>query len=834
MKCLSKQISRLAVIAALLSLTGAGWSEDKLSVIVTKASLPSTTAGLCQGSVEIPNMALHNIKINGKGDIRAMAVPQQGHLPTITRQEYEHARAISIRDLSQLQLKDGFLYGLNQAGETLLLFPQDRKPEKNTQAPLTEIYNVMVEGQLPGKSKEKRSLNLTAVQKIFNLNPNDPVEAALFQHAAQENNAATWKGYLSLAHDYKLAEAMSELQGALSTCVNDSLQAYTGGNYSALKDARTAAMEAKGVEDSASSQELLARVEAEEKALSGSIAQANSLLQSGKWDECLASLEPLKKFLGQLRELDAVYSTSNDKSYELHLRQGGEKIKNGDFAEALLQFETALARKPDSTEALQGRREAVIRKAVVDSAKLRQQKLPAKAREQLLELATSDQSLTQDQRFAGELKIASCDTAGQLLLDAQKLLLFPATKKLKPLTTLLNEKAFIAGAEKLGTAESVCPGKGGSMLSQVRGQLAEFHLKQARSARTRGAFAAVLLYSQAALRYAPDNQEARALAEQAAKVATEKAQVRVGVIFRDASGQCVQETAQLAQTLQAHLSIYYSMIEEQEAEALYATPQHQRQPNHLLVVGQITSCSVQRSEQQQPVPSHYVVANPAFQDIKNAEQNAEQQYKSCRSTYGEANCAQMRSNLESVKAQRRNTQEWLKYDYSYSAQTVSLFGKISASVQIIGGMPPRAVAPAGDEIRDACAEMVGLRDDDETKVGVLGIITGGVQQFASRNSQNHCPLPSDEQYKAQMLQKIEENLKMSIPSQLLAIPNDYLKRAHQLSDVEETIESYSLFLLSNTNRDSAGIHDAMNFIRQHDPDLQPELLGQNTNLAGKD
>jgi hypothetical protein len=831
---LNKQISHLAVIACILFLVGSGLSEDKLSVIVTKASQPSAAAALCQGSAEIPNMALHNLKINGKGDIRAMAVPQQGHLPTITRQEYEHAKGTNIRDLSQLQFKDGFLYGLNQAGETLLLFPQERKPEKNAQAPLAEIYNVMVEGQLPGKSKEKRSVNLTAIQKIFNLKPNDLVEAALFQHAAQENNAATWKGYLSLAHDYKLAEAMSGLQGALFTCVNDSLQSYASGNYSALKDARTAAMEAKGVEDSQASQELLAKVEAEEKAVSDSIAQANSLLQSGQWDESLASLEPLKKFLGQLKELDAVYSAANDKSYELHLRKGGEKLKSDDFAEALLQYETALARKPDSTDAMSGRKEAVIRKALVDSAKLLQQKQPAKAREQLLALATSDQSLTQDPRFAGELKIASCDMAGQLFQDAQKLLLLPATKKLKPLTTTLNEKAFITGAEKLGTAESVCPGKAGSMLSQVRGQLAEFHLQQARKARTHSAFAATLLYSQAVLRYAPENQEARALAEQAAKVATEKAQVRIGVIFHDASGQCAQDAAQLAQTLQAHLSTYYSLLDEQEAQALYATPQHQRRPNHLLVFGQINSCSIQRSEQQQPVSSHYVVANPAFQDIKNAEQNAEQQYRSCRSTYGEANCAQMRNNLESIKAQRRNTQEWLKYDYSYNAQTVSLFGKTSASVQIIGGMPPRGVAPAGDEVRDTCSEMVGMRDDDETKVGMLGIITGGVQQFASRNSQGHCPLAPDEQYKAQMLQKIEQNLKMSIPSQLLTIPNDYLRRAHQLSDAEEAIENYSLFLLSNANRDSAGTQDAMNFIRQHDPDLHPELLAQNTSVAGKD
>src|ERR1051326_5379290 len=570
-----------AVTVALLFWTVAASGEDKLSVIVTTIAEPATPSTMCQSSIATPYLVVRNLKINGKSEVRALSQSGQA---AVSRQEYDHAKSINLRDLFQLQFKDGVLYGVNQAGETLLLLPQDKKPEKNAPMPLTEMYKVTVQGETPGKSKDKRSVGLNAIQGIFNLNPNDPVEAALFQHAAQENKAAIWKGYLSNAHDYKMAEAMAGLHGALTTCVNDSLQAYAAGNYAALKDARTAAMEAKGLDDSPASQELLAKVEAEEKAVSDSIAQAGSLLQSGQWDESLAALEPLKKFLGHLKELDAVYSAANDKSYDLHFRQGGEKLKGGAFAQAMAEYETALARKPDSTEALNGRKEALIRKAVVDSAKLRQQKQPAAAREKLLALAATDQSLTQEARFTGELKAASCEMAGQLVLETQKLMLLPATKKLKPLTPL-SEKLFISGEQKLGTAESVCPGKAGAMLMQVRGQLAEFHLLQARKARARGAYASALLYGQAALKYAPDNEEARQLTAEAAKAATAKAQVRIGVIFRDASGQCAPEASQLEQTLQSHLSTYYSVMNEQEARAFYAAPQQQRQPNHLLVVG---------------------------------------------------------------------------------------------------------------------------------------------------------------------------------------------------------------------------------------------------------
>src|SRR5262249_33709029 len=147
-----------------------------------------------------------------------------------------------------------------------LLFPQDKKPDKNSPVALPEIYKVSIEGQSPQpKSKEKQNLNFQDVWKIFNLNPNEKVESVIFLHVAQENKAAFWKGYLKNIPDFKLVEALGGLRDSLSQCVNDSLAAFESGNYSALKDAESEALEAKSVDDSSITQNLIAKVESAKK-----------------------------------------------------------------------------------------------------------------------------------------------------------------------------------------------------------------------------------------------------------------------------------------------------------------------------------------------------------------------------------------------------------------------------------------------------------------------------------------------------------------------------------------------------------------------------------------
>jgi len=112
----------------------AGVGQDRVSVVVTKTALPTEPAQLCRDAIDTKYESFRNLKINGKSEVRAEAVPQDGHQQPVTRQEYEHAKSINIKDLAQLEMRDGVLYGLSKSGETLLLFPQDKKPDKNSPA----------------------------------------------------------------------------------------------------------------------------------------------------------------------------------------------------------------------------------------------------------------------------------------------------------------------------------------------------------------------------------------------------------------------------------------------------------------------------------------------------------------------------------------------------------------------------------------------------------------------------------------------------------------------------------------------------------------------------
>lgn len=802
--------------------------QDRISVVVLKTEPSSDQGQFCRTTIETQYQAIRNLKINGKTEVKSEPVPADGHPQPVTRQEYDRAKSIGIKDLAQLEIRDGVLYGLSKAGETLLLFPQDKKPEKNSPTTLADMYKISVEGQ-ESQSKSKRSVDFKTIWKIFNLAPNDPVELAVFQHVAQENKPAYWKGYLKTVPEYKLTDALTGLRDTLSQCVNDSLQAFANGNYSALADAETSALEAKGVYDSEATQALLAKVNAEQKNIQDLIASASSLVLAGKWDDALSALEPLKKYLTQAKDLDAAYAAANDGSYDLHLQAAKNNMGGSNLAEALKEYEIALSRKPDSPEAQNGRKEALVEKTVADSRQLRQRKKPGEAREQILNILSTENSLSDDTKIAAELKLANCEFSAQLFSESQKLVLGP-TKSLKPITSESIEKVFVQAVEKLKAAQDACASKGaGTLFDQVNANLASFHLEHARRAKARGLLALALLHSQTALQYSPTSTEANSLKEQTDKTIQDKVRVKVGVLFRDTSSDhgCQQEASGLAQMVEAQVSSsMYDLLESDRAESIYNTAQSQRPPNYALILGEIQSCAVQRTPQEQSVPSKYRVANPDFSNAKSAEQSAEQQYKSCRSNYGEANCVPARQNFDAAREQRRNTQEWLKYDYTYTARITSVYGQENVLLKVLGASAPNSFGPFHEEVRDQCVEEVVVRDDDDARSGICGIISNSVTKIleARHSNQNHCPLNEDEQYKTSLQQNIQQRVRVAIPFPLAKVSGHYLKLARQASDRDIALDNYLMALMASTSAQSAEFKEAMTAVKTQRPDLNPESL----------
>ncbi len=144
--------------------------QDRISVVVLKTEPSSDQGQFCRTTIETQYQAIRNLKINGKTEVKSEPVPADGHPQPVTRQEYDRAKSIGIKDLAQLEIRDGVLYGLSKAGETLLLFPQDKKPEKNSPTTLADMYKISVEGQ-ESQSKSKRSVDFKTIWKIFNLAP---------------------------------------------------------------------------------------------------------------------------------------------------------------------------------------------------------------------------------------------------------------------------------------------------------------------------------------------------------------------------------------------------------------------------------------------------------------------------------------------------------------------------------------------------------------------------------------------------------------------------------------------------------------------------------------
>ncbi len=818
----------LLSILLIVALSGSSLCQDKFSVVILKMEASGDQGQLCRNTIESQYQAVRNLKINGKTEVKSEPVPADGHPQPITRQEYDHAKNINIKDLAQMEIRDGVLYGLSKTGETLLLFPQDKKPEKNSPTALAEIYKVSVEAQ-ESQSKSKRTLDFKAIWKVFNLSPGDPIELAVFQHVAQENKPAFWKGYLKSVPEYRLADALTGLRDTLSQCVNDSLQAFAGGSYSSLAEAEAEALEAKGVDDSETTQALLAKVKAEQKNFQDLVASASSLVLGGKWDDALSTLEPLKKYLTQAKDLDAAYAAANDGSYDLHLQAAKSKMGSNNLAEAVKEYELALGRKPESTEARHGRQEALVAKIIADSRQLRQRKKPGEAREQILNTLSTETSLSDDTRITGELKLASCELSAQLLSEAQKLVLTP-TKTLKPIASDATEKIFVQADEKLRIAQEVCTSKTiGTLFDQVNASLTGFHLEHAKRARTRDQLAIAMLHTQNALQYSPANTEVNALKEQIDKTLQERVRVKVGVIFRDTSNGhgCQGEAAALAQAMESQISSpLYDLLESDRAHSVLNTPQAQRLPNYAIILGEVQSCAIQRTPQEQPVQSKYRVANPAFTDAKTAEQSAEQQYKSCRSTYGEANCGAARQSFDAARNLRRNTEEFLKYDYTYTARVTTVYGQENLLLKVLSSSAPNSLGPFHEEVRDVCVEEVGVRDDDDARSGLFGTFSTTLQKIleARHSNQNHCPLNEDEQYKSNLQQNIQQRLRLAIPFPLAKIAPYYLKAARQASDRDVALDNYLMALMASSSAQSEEFKEAMTTLKVQHPDLHPESL----------
>jgi hypothetical protein len=357
--------------------------------------------------------------------------------------------------------------------------------------------------------------------------------------------------------------------------------------------------------------------------------------------------------------------------------------------------------------------------------------------------------------------------------------------------------------------------------------LADDHLQSAKRTLASGLVGTALLHAQAANKYVPSVADGL-LPELKSRV-DQKTQVRVGITFRSVGGDpnCVPLVSMLNDNVRQSLSASFTFVSEEEATALLGNRSGSSSP-FVIVVGTASSCRISRHEDTQNVPSRYQEQNSDYDNAQQAVQVADQQFKDCKRTYGEAGCGGAKSNLDSAHTRLKSTPQWSKHDYSYVQKVYSAIGDVRLNLQVVEASSSKAPDQVTLSVQDSCSEKEGFRDDDEGQSGWLGSVSTALNALADAKLKRvSCPLESDSEYYARMLTEVTTKSDTAIKSGVSSFPQDMLAKAERSTNEDTKIEDYALYILSNPG-EGADLNAAVSKLRAITEDLQPSIAVSKT------
>jgi tetratricopeptide (TPR) repeat protein len=486
-------------------------AQSKKAVVILKPTASTKEVLTCEGQTELKFHTLYNLKLNGEKHVRlAQNISAVSDTYPVSRDDYDRARSIELENLDKMEWQEGLLYAASGTASLVICLPSDGqkkvRPDKKMPRLLREFYDISVEGESKeAGSKQKLRLPLGSIWKIYIINEADKPDEALFRHATEEASIGLWKEYLKITTTHRVDEAMTALCQSLINCVEAALKRFQEGKYAAIEVARKGANAAVSLCYKEHIQGLLQRIDEQENAVRTTIAKGITLSNEEKWDECWTTLGPVKKYADELPNLNETYNLCREHSHALHLAAGKQHLQAGRLEDAKKEFDIALLRIPDSSEAKQGRRETVILITLRDSQQLRRQGRPGEAR-QLVKRVLSETEYTGESRLTEELRVASCEYSNQLYDQARRLVTAPQGSGLRSITNPSDKKPFKEAREKLIEATETCSTQQVSeLLLSVNRRLSEYHLAQARRALARKASATAYLHSMAAQTFHPEN-----------------------------------------------------------------------------------------------------------------------------------------------------------------------------------------------------------------------------------------------------------------------------------------------------------------------------------------
>lgn len=835
------KLLNLATLACLCTLSlSVAQAQGKQAIIITR--MTETSASSCDGQAQLNYQVVSGLKINNQEEVRLLtSEPRASSSTNISRKSYEDATKTKLRDLVALKWNsNGLLYGLTANGQ-LLAVPNEMKPQKNADPPLSSFYGVNLTGETrEGKKKQQAILALHNIWKVYFVTEGAAVNDTLFKHAAEENSVALWEAYLKTTGNFRADEARNLMRDALLVCARSDLEAFKVGDYRANERALERTSRALAIRTDEAGKQLLSEIQKAKESVDGVRAQAEKLINDSKWDEGIAAAEPIKIYMDTWPELKDRYSYALQQSHTQHLFTGGQALKANQLDAALRECTTAWQRVSTSAPARQCMCEARTLVTLRDEKNFRSQRHPKEAKI-ALEKELSGTDCTRDARLEGELKVANCEYGQQLLSESEQLIGIGARVAAAPVNsrggrrraggtppmqrvnantkvvTVQNRQSFREARTKLIEAHSLCADNSGvrETLEAVNRSLSDYCLTEARRALQRGAGTTAYVYLQAAQTYTPTDSSVQSLLAQAREKMREQTRVNVGVVIEDKSrnGSGANEIAAELESVSGETRLASTILldREQASAALRAIQAGRALPAPTVIFyGDLLSAGARRDDNRRTVRSSYSYENPDWKNADRVHDNLNQIYKDCKKVNGEQGCTSQRAEVDRARAYRDQFKRNVEVPYDYQEDLITVRGAAQMSFRAVDSIShsTQIAEMLEASVGGECVERNGVRDDDSNRFS-------GV-----RNSS--CNVAEEGSYVGQMVGKIKRDAHERAAAFLQQLPQSYYARARNATNRQQAVEDYLFYLFLTRDKSGEQSSAALQFVIAFDSELKTD------------
>lgn len=822
-------------------------AQKRQALVIMRA--PTSSASQCDGTTEIGYQLLSDAKLNNKEEVRmAGGLGSAVASTSISRKFYEDStQKAKLRDLFELKWgDDGVFYAASVESQTPVpVIPDDSKPQKNADQPLSSFYSIMLTGEArEGKTKRQVSVPLRDVQKIYFVLEGTPVGDTLFRHAAEEKSVVLWEAYLRKTNNYRQAEANNYMREALVACSRADLETFRRGEYGSLDKARQRAERAQSVRGDSVTQQLIADIAQSQQKVDAARSTVDAYIRASKFDEAIAAAEPITIYLKTWPTLSEMYNVALKRSYEQHLSSGETALDVGQLDKALSECTLAWKRLPDMPDARTCTCKSRDRVALRDQKNFRLQRRPKDAKE-LLDARVADGECPRDGEVAKELEGAKCEYAQQLLAESRRLVggggggatvaflnasapqrrrgggRAPQPAAPKPsfvgvkAINAQNKHEFREAREKLVLAANLCQDDAiRTLLTNINRSLSAFCLAEAQKAMQRGDAGTAYVYLTAAQEYTPDDQNVVGILSRAREEFGERTRVSVGVVFDDHSGSrygqsILNEVTASVESVATAAGLAQPVVLErrQAAQALGAI-QSGRAPASPTVIffGELLAADLRPESPSRWVPSTFYYENPERRRWDRMIDEKKDLYNSCKKQNGEAACSNYPPEIEQMRAHRNAMPRELSESYQYHATSFSVVGGVRLSFRGTDSIS-RSVQAAdtlGATVNYQCEQREQVREGDRSA------------------SNSVCNVQSPESYMGDMAGRVMNDARSRAFAQLSALPSSYYKRARTATNQQQAVEDYLRFLFLTREKGGSEAQEAQRALLAYDPELKTD------------